>query len=242
MHNPIERNIPENILVAFDLDDTLYKERNWAIEGYKCVGNYLQSQYGLLQNEVTEVMSRALALRGNPFDALAKWASEHFNIDLEPEISNLLWIYRYHPTSVQLPADSFDTLSRLLIWHVPTALVTDGRCYTQKEKIECLGLHIYFPLNMIFISGCLGKNSCKKDDEVFRKIMEENSGCIKFYYVGDNPAKDFRIPSSLGWTTVMLRDVKGENIHPQTDQKDGSYYPADHGITRLEGLFDIICQ
>ena len=40
--------------------------------------------------------------------------------------------------------------------------------------------------------------------------MEED---CEYFYVADNPKKDFIVPNKLGWRTVMIEDDQRKRIH-----------------------------
>ncbi len=196
-------------VVTFDLDDTLYPERDFALSGYRAVVSALD-----LPTELASVafnaMAAALDARGNPFDALA--AAVGARIGARDGIRRLVEIYRTHFPDIRLPGPSLDILRWLRASGIATALVTDGRSLTQRNKIAALGLGRFFSPCSIFISEETGHQ--KPDPDSFRRIMELYGSHRHYIYVGDNPAKDFIAPNILGWTTVALSD-RGSNIHRQ---------------------------
>jgi putative hydrolase of the HAD superfamily len=46
-----------------------------------------------------------------------------------------------------------------------------------------------------------------------------------YYYIGDNPQKDFLVPNQLGWESVCLLD-DGSNIHEQVFDMEKGYLPT----------------
>jgi putative hydrolase of the HAD superfamily len=59
-----------------------------------------------------------------------------------------------------------------------------------------------------------------------------------YYYIGDNPAKDFQAPNHLGWTTICLLD-DGRNIHPQDFTLSPQMLPQ-HIVPQLTEIENII--
>lgn len=58
-------------LVAFDLDDTLYKERDFVISGYRAIARKLaEASTAFNYDEMVHVMAHAPL---NPFDSLAEY-------------------------------------------------------------------------------------------------------------------------------------------------------------------------
>lgn len=178
-------------LIAFDLDDTLFPEMDFVRSAYRSIA----SRYGL---GLLPAMMTAFTPR-EAFDSTG--------LPSDTVISH----YRKHRPDIRLPWQSLHALATLRNAGHIIALVTDGRSVTQRNKIEALGLGRFVESDDIYISEEFGHP--KTDGEAFRSLMMRHPGeaCI---YVGDNPAKDFAAPRSLGWITLCLLD-SGQNIHPQ---------------------------
>lgn len=179
------------MLIAFDLDDTLFQEMDYVRSAYRAIA----ARHGL------HLLPAMLAARtpAAAFDSTGL------------PIEELLEIYRGHYPDILLPDDTRKTLSALRASGHELAIVTDGRAGTQARKIEALSLLRFIPRQNIFISEEVGES--KTGGKAFRQLMEMYPGhrCL---YVGDNPAKDIAAPRALGWQTAILLS-KGKNIHPQ---------------------------
>ena len=57
----------------------------------------------------------------------------------------------------------------------------------------------------------------------------------KFYYIGDNTAKDFFWPNKLGWTTICIAD-DGRNKHKQNFGLQNDYLPD----IIVDNIYDIL--
>ena len=190
-------------VVVFDLDDTLYKEQD-----------YLKSAYSEIASLVE---SRDSASKG-VYDQMLGWWQEGENVfrqltdtcRLEMTVGDLLSIYRSHVPAIRLEETVGALLDRLRR-HAVLGIITDGRSLTQRHKVEALGLANYMDEQDILISEETGYE--KPSDEPFQQLMERYPSHT-YYYIGDNPAKDFEAPNRLGWTTVCLLD-DGRNIHRQ---------------------------
>ena len=189
-------------VVVFDLDDTLYKERGYLLSAYREIAAKMESRYGL----------------EGIFDRMHKWWQEGENVfqrlidmyTLDLTIDDLLAIYRSHVPAIRLDEETKCLLDRLH-QHAVLGLITDGRSLTQRHKVEALGLTAYMDDADILISEETGFE--KPSEEPFRHFMARYPSCT-YYYIGDNPAKDFVAPNHLGWTSICLLD-DGWNIHPQ---------------------------
>ncbi len=198
-------NTPIPLAVAFDLDDTLYAEQAYVDACLRHVSRAFASLTGCDSNELYRRISEAQ----NPYDALCEIAGEH-----APTISEFLDVYRNtHPGSLPLREDARRILDRLAASGAALYLITDGRSIGQRAKIAALGLEKYFGPEHIIISEETGAD--KTTVVPFITAMEREPDDTSWTYIGDNPAKDFLWPRRLGWNTVMLRDLAGENVHPQ---------------------------
>ena len=133
------------MVIAFDLDDTLYKERDFACSAYR----ETVESIGLREPEketAYEAMRMALERGENPFDALQRVAGRTL------PIAELVAAYRRHRPSIRLDVETAATLGRLRDAGHRLCLVTDGRSQTQRNKIEALGLAAFFDNRDVVIS------------------------------------------------------------------------------------------
>lgn len=198
-------------IVVFDLDDTLYKEIDYLKSGYKKVSELVEKRYGLDSLLIYDHLLSWYFKGENAFARL----NEHYGID--NPIEEYLDIYRYHHPSIVLSAETKNTLNALKSKGVTFGVISDGREITQKQKIEALGLEEWIGWNNILINedNKYFKPNHWSFDRMMLHCYEQYSGVdLKFYYVGDNPKKDFLAPNQLGWETVCLLDDE-KNIHPQ---------------------------
>ncbi|MDE6860980.1 MAG: HAD-IA family hydrolase [Duncaniella sp.] len=191
------------MVVAFDLDDTLYQEIEYVRSAYRAISRKFGAHY------LPAMMSAA-----TPAEAF-----DITGLDIAEELD----IYRTHIPDIKLPWDSLYTLAMLRnLGHV-LALITDGREVTQKHKVEALGLYRYMAQDMIYISESFGEG--KMTGGAMRDIMAKYPS-EKYLYIGDNPEKDFIRGNELGWLTVALK-AKKDNIFVQKfDEVDSGWLPA----------------
>ncbi len=215
-------------IIAFDLDDTLYKEADYVQSAFHAIDHYIKSQFGI--SSTFTILDRARIEGKNPFDALFMAIGSNI-ISLE----KLLEIYRFHHPTITLDDCTHNLLDTLSKNHT-LALITDGRSLTQRNKILALSLDKYFPNENIFISEETGHD--KHSIHNFQMLSNQYPEIYKFYYIADNPAKDFFYPNQLGWTTVCLKS-NGRNIHPQ-DISLPNPYQAAHTISNIAELASII--
>ena len=193
-------------LVAFDLDDTLYKEIDFLKSAYREIALRAAHDDRRMADKAFGMMLQAYKDGDNAFLRLNEL------LGTETPISEYLAMYRAHRPDIHLTPEIRETLEELKAAGIVIALITDGRSVQQRNKIAALGLNRWIADEDIVISEEIGSE--KPSEANYRRLMELHPDAGRFVYVGDNPAKDFIAPNRLGWSTVCLLDT-GENIHPQ---------------------------
>jgi putative hydrolase of the HAD superfamily len=197
--------LPSSNIFVFDLDDTLYSERDFEKSGIEYVYNYFEIKHISLDSILNN--------RKNWIDQIINVTNKEITIQI------VLDIYRYHLPSIELYKDSKFFLDMLLSHGNEMSLITDGRSITQRNKLKALGIESYF--KNIVISEEV--NSEKPSDYNFNLVM--NNKCPENYiYIADNPKKDFITPNKLGWTSICILD-RGQNIHVQNFDLPKDFLP-----------------
>ncbi len=212
------------LAVVFDLDDTLYAERQYNLSGFTAVGEYVLRRYGVegFGDICRELF--CIGIRGNIFDE----ACSHLAVKLP--VAELVSIYRDHIPDISLFDDAARTLDNLR-GKRPLGLLTDGFSGVQRRKIEALDIAPYF--DSIVVSDELGgRDAWKPSAAPYCRSMEALAGPgRKFVYVADNPGKDFITARALGWKTVRIE--RPACIHPAS-AKPG--YEADRVVFSLDEI------
>lgn len=149
-------------------------------------------------------MDTAVITHRNHYSALESLLEEFNLLDII-DMKEVVTEFRSHypdPSIYHLAPSTASTLEELKKSGVKTALITDGRSLTQRNKIYAAGLHTFFDNSDILISEETGHD--KFDPDSFLLIMKKYAGADEFHYVGDNPPKDFLHPSRLGWHTHLV--------------------------------------
>ncbi|MDE6417566.1 MAG: HAD hydrolase-like protein [Duncaniella sp.] len=209
--------------IAFDLDDTLFPETEFVRSAYRAIA----SEYG--RPELSLIMES----KATPREAFDEAAQILGLTDASP----LLRIYREHIPDIKLTPGVETTLRRLKNSGINLALITDGRSITQRNKISALGLDRYFDSNLIFISEETGAD--KMSGLPFR-LTESVTISPPYFYVGDNPAKDFFQPRCMGWKTVMIIG-DDRNIHTQDLTLFSPEFHPHSTIDSVEELSRMAC-
>ncbi len=187
--------------VVFDLDDTLYKERDFQESGFRAV----LASLGVADDEAL-------------FGQMQEWEAAGRNVFVElgghvgsgPSVDSMLATYRFHEPRITLEPGAAALIATLRGKGVGLGLITDGRSRTQRAKLAALGLADSF--DVVVVSEEIG--SQKPDPRNFLAAQAGLAGRTDFVFIADNPAKDFVTPNSLGWATIQVDD-DGRNIHSQ---------------------------
>lgn len=200
--------------LVFDLDDTLYLERDYVQSGFQAVDAWMLSTMGLagFAQDAWRLFERGQ--RSQVFDnVLAGWGRKPC-ADL---VARMVHVYRHHVPRITLLKDAQECLATLANcpnchWVAAVALVSDGPLASQSQKVNALGLRSRF--DQIVLTDQWGRKFRKPHARGFRRVEASAPQC-RFVYVGDNPAKDFAAPRSLGWNTVRVRRREGLHYHAE---------------------------
>lgn len=209
----------KNKYVVFDLDDTLVYEIDYLKSAYSSIARLLEpvtfsNLYAQMMNWYSSGLDTFLLLQ-NKYPGYTK----DFFLD----------VYRNHIPYFSLNIGAEEVLDTIKKRNFFLGLVTDGRSITQRNKLKAIGIEDMF--DQIIISEEFG--STKPDERNFRVFGEDID--IDYYYIADNPTKDFIAPNNLGWTTIALKD-SGKNIHSQNFDIAEPYRPKYIINTLIEVL------
>jgi putative hydrolase of the HAD superfamily len=187
------------VIVAFDLDDTLYPEEAFVRSGFRAVARALHERWGTDEDEALRIMWDSLQGRGRgtQFDDVV----QALGLARRQSVAELVRIYRHHSPSIVLPEESRQTLERLR--PRPLYVVTDGHKVVQQSKIDALGLAPY--LRHAYVTHRYGIHNRKPSVHVFELLMRrERCAPGDVVYIGDDPSKDFRNLRPLGVHTIRV--------------------------------------
>ena len=214
-------------VVVFDLDDTLYLERDYVESGLRAVSIWAADQLGTAGLEEGMLEHFRAGARGHLFDDALAGAGICPAPDL---IARMIQVYRQHRPCIRLAEDA----ARYLACPPPRtglALITDGYLDAQRRKIRALGLHA----SGIEIAVCTdrwGREDWKPSSRAFEHVQAFfGLPASAFVYVADNPDKDFQAPRRLGWNSIQIsRSGRLRAVASPCSQ------PADQVIDSLDGL------
>jgi putative hydrolase of the HAD superfamily len=204
------------MVIAFDLDDTLFPESAYAVSALGAVGRLAAQAYGWEDYGAKLLELHAGGNRTNLFQAAARGLG-YDSISAE-QVAACLACYRGHqPARLPWYPDALVAVRALHPRH-PLELISDGYLPTQPNKAVALGLEQWIP-RPIFTEE-LGRQYWKPSARAFELVMARHPG-EQFAYVADNPAKDFIAPRALGWLSIRIRRLNGVYADKE-DAPDGS--------------------
>lgn len=217
--------------VIFDLDDTLYPERQYVRSGYNEIATWL---WNIFTNE-SELMAKAgfenadaiseklwnLFLNNEPaidklvtliFDNIYGACSEEFLIagmNYDKLRQKALSVYRSQMPDISLYDGVKELICDLRAKGIRVGIITDGRPEGQGNKIDALQLNDI--VDDIIITDSLGGSQFRKPCDISYRIMQNRwkLSYEQMVYVGDNPTKDFIAPIQLGMQSVYVNNPEG---------------------------------
>jgi len=217
--------------IIFDLDDTLYDEKQFVTGGFDLVSHYISIKYNINQNIVSQLLLETLYKygRGRTFDIALK----KLGIYEKKVIPKLVKTYRNHIPNLLLYPETITVLSHLKKKEYKLGLITDGNVEVQKKKVEALMIEDFFDC-MIF-SDEYGIEKQKPNPFPYQKAMEKlKVKSIKSVYVGDNPYKDFVTANKLGMYTIRILKGSYKNVFLNEE------FEAKYQIKNIIELLDLI--
>lgn len=218
--------------VVFDLDDTLYDEKQFVTGGFYAVSHQISMKYDIDQKLFFKLLLEIQEKygRGHTFDI----AIEKLDIsEKKNKIPQLVEIYRNHTPCLLPFPETLSVLSKLKKRGYKLGLITDGDANVQKNKVKALNIDELFD-SMIF-SNEFGNEKQKPHPFPYQKIIEFlNVRSAEMIYVGDNPYKDFITAKKLGINTVRI--LKGSYKDITLNRE----YEAKYRIRNINELLDLI--
>jgi HAD superfamily hydrolase (TIGR01549 family) len=183
--------------VIFDLDDTLYSEKQYVKSGYKAVARLLGDEF---------LADKLWTHFENGKTAIDELLGELNCMERKAEC---LETYREHIPEIKLYDGVTELIEKLKKENIKVGIITDGRVSGQKKKIHALGLDKL--VEDIIITDELGGVQFRKPCDIAFRIMQ-NRWRIPYEqmaYVGDNADKDFQAPKQLGMRNLYFENEEG---------------------------------
>lgn len=180
--------------VIFDLDDTLFSEKEYVKSGYKAVSDYLGGGYEDRLWSFFEAGKAAI-------DELLK------EIGREREKEAAVEVYRSNIPVIHPYPGVVGMIEKLKDRGMKVGIITDGRPEGQRNKLEALKIDV----DDVIITDELGGVQFRKPCDIAYRILLRRwrLPASQVVYVGDNVDKDFQAPQQLGMKSVWFRNSDG---------------------------------
>ncbi len=209
--------------IIFDLDDTLYSEKEYVRSGYQAVSEYLGGHY-------EEKLWKFFEEGKFAIDELLK------DLHRENEKEAVLNVYRNHKPTIHLYDGVKEMIEQYQKNGYKVGIITDGRPEGQRNKIEALGLDKI--VDDMIITDELGGIQFRKPCDIAFRIMQTKwrLPASEMVYVGDNPNKDFQAPQQLGMKSIWVQNEDGLYY----DMRNGTIINHGTAVNGIKGILDIV--
>lgn len=220
--------------IVFDLDDTLYLERDYVRSGFLFIANLLAKRTSVSKEEVFSCLW-GLFLRGERGNIFDQCLERYPGLQEQFSIEELVMAYREHIPGIKMfaPLQAWLQNNRDRFY---LGVISDGPLKSQQAKVKSLGVDELIP--DIILTDTWGKEFWKPHPYSFELLSKkwglENHELV---YIGDNPAKDFIAPKKLGWRTIRLK-IQGQ-LHYDKEPLTAAAAP-DYEFYNFNDLLEII--
>lgn len=183
--------------VIFDLDDTLYLEKEYVKSGYSAIEEFIGIE-GAADKMWTYFE------KGLP--AVDMFLEEVGQLEIKDRCIEL---YRENIPNITLFDGVEPLIKRLKANGIKVGIITDGRPTGQRNKIYALGLDD--KVDDIIITDELGGEQFRKPCDISFRIMQRRWKIPfeELIYIGDNIYKDFQAPKQLGMQWIHINNSNG---------------------------------
>ena len=203
----------------FDLDDTLYNEREYVNQAIYNVALYIAGYSGLNADVLYSDMIKYLEEdgRGRIFNRIIE--ENKLVEDEHISVNRLVDVYRDTKPVLSLYDDAKVLIHTLRQdREIRLGIITDGCSRVQHNKIDGLGIALLF--DKIIVTDDL-ENGAKPSTIPYHIFLDTYSDvkpweCV---YIGDNPSKDFVGAKALGMYTIRIVREFGDNMKLVVDNE-----------------------
>lgn len=176
--------------VIFDLDDTLYPEKEYVRSGYRKIAKWLEKP------EIEEQLWAVFQRGGKAIDEVLE----------EKNRAEALRLYRVQQPDIHLYPGVRKMIDRIKC-QKKIGIITDGRPEGQRAKLHALDLAV----DEVIVTDELGGIDFRKPCLVAYQKMQQMLGVPfeKMVYIGDNAKKDFIAPEKLGMKWIWFKNSDG---------------------------------
>jgi putative hydrolase of the HAD superfamily len=203
--------------VLFDLDDTLYRERRYALSGFRYLAGLLEATAGIDAARSFGLLASSLrhGRRATALQALC--VSVGFSHEAVPSLVDVM---RGHMPSLGLPMSSVCTLEALRA-DFRLGIVTNGFPGVQRRKVAALGVERLVDTVVYAYEhgGGLGKPDAEPFLAAADRLGVTPEACV---FVGDDLHRDIAGARGAGMRTIWVMRGSVENTNAVDFQPDAN--------------------
>ena len=159
---------------------------------------------------------------------------EKLDIYSETNLKTLIYLYRFHIPEIKFYDDSLESL-QILKKDFKLGLITDGRVFVQKRKVEALNIENLF--DTIIFTDILGSENWKPSKVPYEIALNLlNSNPEESVYIGDDPFKDFNAPKLLNMDSIQ---IKKEEVIDYWAKRGYKKVEPDYEINSLNEIYNL---
>ena len=220
--------------IVFDLDDTLYLERDYVRSGFSFIAGLLANRTSVPKEEVFSYLW-GLFLQGERGNIFDQCLERYPSLQDQFRIEELVKAYREHIPAIKMFAPLKEWLQnngdRFYL-----GVISDGPLKSQQAKVRSLGAQEL--ITDVILTDTWGREFWKPHPYSFELLSNKwGLKSDQLVYIGDNPAKDFIAPKKLGWKTIRLK-IKGQ-LHYDKEPLTAAATP-DYELFNIHELIEMI--
>ena len=192
--------MPDPTAVIFDLDDTLYPERRFALSGYAAIATQVAAETGMPARVIFRFLVARFRRAGR--DGLLQALCAAYALPMA-DVPRYVEIIRTHAPRLRQPGQARVVLTTLRDRGHRLGVLTNGLPSTQRGKVAALDLERHVDA-VIYAQECApaGKPAAVCFTTILHRLGVEAAQAV---FVGDHPEKDIAGARAVGLRTVWLR-------------------------------------
>ena len=196
----VTRHIDGLKAIIFDMDDTLYGEKEYVRSGYEKIAQVIPQV-----EHAGKMLWKLFEEKKPAIDELLKQEG----LESEEVKKACLHAYRYQEPDIHLYPGVEQMLKDLKAQGYLLGIITDGRPEGQRAKIKALGLEAL--VDQIIVTDEFGGAEYRKPNPLAFETMSQKLEVeySQMCYVGDNINKDFIAPQQLGMRSIWFKNPDG---------------------------------
>jgi len=217
--------------VVFDMDDTLYLERDYVRSGFRHVARSFANAAGVSAEALFDWLWTDFEAGGRG-DTLDRLRAAFPGLQESVTTAEMVAAYREHAPSITPLAGVKALLDSLEQRGVRLGLLSDGPLVCQRNKMAALELGDRF--QPALLSDAWGREYWKPHERGYAQFAAQwGLAPDRLIAIGDNPEKDFVTPRRLGWLTIRVR-LSGQ-LRAALSPRSAEYAPH-HEVFDLPSL------